>query len=950
MKAITTLAFAACTLAAGAQTQSSPLPLVMGENSCTAESWSTVYFSYKAPADQLVTLDGISSITVTSGDKDIPAAKNSNTSTAIFAVKGGESYELSTFTTSGDVRFAASATPRAYNDGTSCADPLTASEEPFFVPFSSEGGFMGKKIPVFISYTAPADGRLEMTFDSAPGALAYSTGCDADYVDITNGEYLGISGWMASFDVVKGEEYIIRGTASAAMMASFTVGTPEPGMSCSDPWNAKRGSNEIPAEAGSYWYRITTPAAPANCFITLTSAATLPGGKITVKTSCSSTTGDISLNEIIALRIPAAADTDRLLNIEKSVKTDVAESFELKFEDYQTYDKFETAEPLEPGVTYTTPAFGGTYYYAVTAPDKGSYFLDLAASEAVVAGTTVELYDQGKDFLALATGTDRIHWAATPETTYVIKWICPDTMRSLPFTVTFNAVQPGETESDPIAAQLGSNNVPASKSIYFSYTAVSDSWLAVTPSDASHTPAVHTISAEGVKGDVTTFPTDGGLKFEASTGTRYLLSFTGIDTGMTFTLAEIPFAEGETPANPIAVTGNGIAIPDSAGIRWYRYEATDNGFLDITTTLKYAYDNRIEVYVNEILDSTRHTMTAESYGSDRYAPLPIIVERGNAVYFCVTTASPQTGATINIAFREGEPGETPGNPLVINFDTNPMEYTFARTVGYGDSPVWYSIRLTGEVFDLTSDGCFGMSIYKADDTTTPIATSGGSISGPNYLKNVVINSAGTYLLKLTSATEAFKAILSERAATQGEIPAKAITITAESVPFEITFPAVEYGSMPVWYSILLRPGEFTLTQPETATSALYSAEDFMNPIARLAFSYANDNYTISNLTIEEEGRYYYCMESAYSDCHATISGSAVVTCSGIESATPATNFSATPVSDGILVEGDGCTVSIFTTDGQLLTTRRVEGSGMIHLPAGIYILHSDGLTRKIAVR
>ena len=94
---------------------------------------------------------------------------------------------------------------------------------------------------------------------------------------------------------------------------------------------------------------------------------------------------------------------------------------------------------------------------------------------------------------------------------------------------------------------------------------------------------------------------------------------------------------------------------------------------------------------------------------------------------------------------------------------------------------------------------------------------------------------GLYLLKLTSAASEFSVTFSEREANEGEVPAKAIPIQPDKVPYEMEFPSVSVSEMPVWYVIELNEGEFNLVQNETATAALYKEGEYFEPVARLSY-------------------------------------------------------------------------------------------------------------------
>ncbi|MCM1071108.1 MAG: hypothetical protein NC210_03210 [[Clostridium] fimetarium] len=946
------MALAVWALAAAAQNAESPKPMVMGSNSCATSQFATVYFSYTAPEDQLVTLDGLPSITVTRDGQTVPAASNSTTKISRFAVEGGGEYVMSVFSTSDLVEFSASATPYAYTSGTTCGNPVITTDGENFIPFYSEGsGMFGTTVPIYMLYAADETGRLEMTFDGTVSSMAYAESCDGEFTPINNGEYAG-TGWMASIQVEAGHQYIVRGQARTAMMADFELVLPNPGASCADPWTARRGKNEIPAAAGSYWYGITFPAAPANGFVVLESDSKLPGGGITLKSSCTSSYDDIKQEGEIALRVATRANVYRVLNIVKAADTPEPESFTLTFQDLQTYDSFETAEPLEPGVAMTTPAFGGTYYYAIEAPAKGAYFLDLVAEAEVAEGTRVSLYDQEKDFLSLASGTDKLHYEVTPGTTYVIEWVCPDATRSLPFVVSFNPVKQGETEANPLEAVLGDNVMPESAAVYFTYTAADDSWLVVTPSDESLMPRVTTIGANGFKTAVDTYPTDNGkaVKFEAVNGTEYMLAFTNVGADASFALSQQAYAAGETPANPIIVEGTFVNIPDSAGKTWYAYSPSENGILELTTTLEYSYSNSIYVYINEVNDANRQTMSSESYGSSNYAMMSLTVTADDVVYVCVNTSDPKAGATFSFNMRQPEPGETPANPIVIDFATNPMNYTFDKTVGYGDSPVWYSIELSQDIFDMTSEGSFGMSMYAAGDTENEIARSAGSMFGPNYIKNVFISAPGTYLLKLTSASAAFEVTFSERAAGEGETPANAILIQPNEVPYNITFPVVNYGEMPVWYAIDLVAGDFNIVQSQSATASCFKEGDYVNSVARLSYNYGSDNYSLV-YDVLEPGRYFYRIDSSYTEGEATLSGSAIRVVSSVDSAVAeGGSLAVAVVAGGIEVATSGV-VRVYTVDGRLAATREADGGVCrVSLYSGVYVVVANGDVTKVVVR
>ncbi len=925
---------------ATAQTQDSPLPLVVGDNNYTGGAWTSVYFSYTAPSDQLLTLSGVWSGNVTCDASEVPMASNSSDKTCVFAVKGGNSYVFSTYVTESPLTFSMTAVERPYTDGTTCDNPIQATETPFLVPFYKSGsGIFGQAATIYISYTAEQDGRLEMTFPMSVSNFAYSTGCKGDYTSLT-GEYV-TGGWKATMEVDEGVTYYVKGSSANAMMATFKVVQAVPGASCADAWDAKPGVNTIPADAGEYWYSFTSPN--SEMFAVLNASVQDDNTVFTLKTGCSSSYGDITQTGGIYLRTPLSAKSFRALSVKKTVTTSSDETFTLQFEPYMPYDKFETAQEIEPGDVATTPAYGGTYYYSVTAPENGNWFLDLSANGVVPEGTAVKLYDSKSDYLTLARGTDNLHYQVTKGTAYVVVWECPVMTSAIDFTVTFNRVQPGQTESDPLTARLGENEIPAWAAVYYNYTAVSDSWLVIKPASETLRPVVTCGGTAVTLYDVN----GGGYRFEATSGSKYIIRYDGVDVESSYRLSEQAYAPGESSANPIDVIDGSLTLPAQSGKTWMKYTVPYDGILDVSTTIAYTAGASVHVYVGEISDANRQSLSTEgNYPDYTFKALSLTVKKDAVVYVCATLPSAQADAKVIFTMREAAPGETPDKPIVIDFDTNPKSYSFDRKIGYSDDPVWYSVTLPVGIFNLTSAGTFSMNMYKAGDTSTPFAQSSGSMFGPNEIKNVVIDEAGEYLLKLTSSSAAFDATLSVRDAAEGETPAKAISITVTSDPMDYTFPAMPDGAK--WYRIELIPGEFNLIQDYGKTS-LFKNDDTVTPIANTGLDFDIWKYVMKNVLITDAGVYLLRVEST-SEAPAVLSGSALKVTTGIRGVGDGeTSLSVKAVPGGIVVSAAGV-VRIYDLGGRQVAEKAVDGEVYVPLNAGVYIVKSALAAVKVVVR
>lgn len=872
MKRLFLILFGLAALSASSQTQDSPILLHEGEQTITGLSnYSTVYMQYVASADQLVTISGFaSSLTITHDGDNVPSYYDSNTKENIFAIQGGTNDLLSYFHSGSEteITITVSAKTQPYTTAQTCETAVEASAEPFFVPFAKASGFMGAAIPVYMEYTPEIDGKLTMHFSTYVSNFKYATSCDGTYTSLT----LDYSNNEATLMVEANTEYIFQGTSSSAAMATFVTKVPVPGASCADAAVMSKGANTLPVEAGPYWFTFTTPQTPDECFVTLTTDADLTGGSSTISSSCSSTYGNITQQGTLHQRIKLNKATNRVLEIVKATELAAPATVTLNFEMVQEYDAFDTAPEITPGQTETTPDFSGTYYYSVIAPATGNYFLEVTSSLATApTGLKVDIYKSPSSYFSVATGQSSARYNMEPGEKYVIAWTCPDGVWSMPFKTELVEVKQGETASDPLTAVVGENEIPASADVFFNYTAAANSWLIVTPANNSLQTRIGTITAPGsTASNVTTYEENGGYRFEGVENTIYQIEFTGATEGSSFTLATREYAAGETQSNPIIAGDEPVALPDVAATTWIKYTATADGIVDVSTTATYAYTNVIRVYLGEVSANESKALSQGS-GND-YKPLSYNLSAGDVLNVSAKISPAQNGKVITFTPRDPEPGEYPTSAIHIDFAENPMTYEFNKTVGYNDSPVWYSIDLTQPIFNLESEKYFTMNLYAADNTETPIAQSSGSFYGPNKIENAAIATPGTYYLKLISSSAPFTATLSERDALEGETPANAFKITPDKEPYVTTIGSPDYAT---WYEIKLQEGNFNLAADPGLGVELYSSDNFATPLTKAQLNIDTWYTEIKDFAIATPGTYFIKVPTTNNNIQATLSGTAI---------------------------------------------------------------------------
>ena len=81
--------------------------------------------------------------------------------------------------------------------------------------------------------------------------------------------------------------------------------------------------------------------------------------------------------------------------------------------------------------------------------------------------------------------------------------------------------------------------------------------------------------------------------------TEYLISFSNVTKGSTFTLAETKFEAGEVRSNPIAMTGETYTLGEYAANLWLKFEVTQTGVIDFGCDIPFDYNNFIGIAKNE---------------------------------------------------------------------------------------------------------------------------------------------------------------------------------------------------------------------------------------------------------------------------------------------------------------------------------------------------------------
>lgn len=775
------------------------LPLQEGYNTYTFESSTgenNVYYVYTAPEEQgkLLTVemaDPSTSVRLSEdGSYNTTINGITTSNTRIYPIKRGQTVYLTVSAYySASVEFTVTLTDADVEKGASCEDPIIATEEgEFFVPSYYDTSTYTNN-PTYISYTCPEDGLLEMTFGGYPSSLFISEGCDGTQESLTtstlNGKYI------AKYGVEAGKTYIVKLNTYSPLMATFLLTHPTVGSSCDMPFDAVDTDNILPKEAGTYWYQYTTTEAG---FMIVSSEYSLAGGSLNIYKTCYDYSPYASINGYFAIRCEVFANTTYLLCIEKTETTETDETFNITVEPAQPGDSRSNPIVITDG-EYNTPQYNGTYYYSITVPEGDPCFLiiDATAAEILSSSTQVALYDANNPYSPLKQGQNYIKNEVSGGSTYIVAWTCNEGINGFPFVVSYETIEQGDICTNPLDAVAGENDLSAGSEKYYQYTATLNGWLLIDTDITINVSFPAGCSA--YSGTLTSVKSGTVTKTEVVAGNTYIIKFENIEYATTFFLSEEEYQEGESCETATEVEAGVINLPKAVLNTWYKYTATKECKIIISSDITYEqsadYRYQSKVIVKEGDCSLYGTNITKSSESGTTFNGQFIVTEGEVLYINVVTLSAQEDKTLTIEEKELEAGESCSNPIVIDEEGEIIFPATSRS-----QPMWYSVELGVGDFSVSSHSYISLSLYDSCNATSPLAISNYTYDYETYETTYALSytvtegNEGVYLLKLdqsydnTSATivipgieNAVKSITTQNTVkVQGNV----VTITPEN--------------------------------------------------------------------------------------------------------------------------------------------------------------------------
>lgn len=757
------LAVTAPALTAQSGTQADPLPLTPGTVAVDFSASNSVYYTYTPATDEMLEFSNLTNVNlytyqVTPTDKRYG---DSFQSVTYIQTEGGVTYtiEITKGWSGGDSSFTFDSYASPWPGGETWETALEPTGRMGYLPVTLN-------LPTYVKCTPDEDGVLSMLF-TAYTTLKYSTATDGTFTPVTT-SYQSGGGYKGTLEVTAGQTYYFTVEGYGSMLYNFELLHPVVGDSPDFPYTIGEGTPGIfPKESGTYYYKIANNG--SDNYLLIEGDEPFDG---TAKAGTSFTyTSEQSTGRIHIRMSVSSSYTEYCLILTRDTDAPADQHFTVTYSD-AAYDIFPG---LEIGAgTHVTPDFGGLYYYTFTVPDDGRNIITLAADgDALDQTTRASLYYADNQYSSLASGA-AIEYEAVGGRSYTVSWRVAPADAPLSFTLGFKAPAAGESPSNPIIAQTGSNTAESAKQLYFKYTATLDGWMFITPAEGLPMPAVSMLP---IPSDPYTQAceviADGDSYRVAVTKDRgYLITFNATGA-VSFDLAEHDALEGESPSNPYAVTDGTAVIPEATGTFWYSYTAPRDGKLDISTDLPFTIsENRQDYTFVRIYDpADPDNFIAElrpDYDNHTFAPRVLDTTEGTRYLVKVRTMDAVAGRAVTLVVRDPIAGEEPGLPIEIPFDGTAGTYTFDRMVNYAADALWYGITLPEGVFTLkgTTGGTFEAAMYAPGDTATPIAET--TQLGIDYdeqeemyiytwgIAGLYITTPGRYLLHVTDNSVPFE--------------------------------------------------------------------------------------------------------------------------------------------------------------------------------------------------
>lgn len=717
-KLLLLLLTAVCAVTAMAQSsEETALELQGGENPWTLDAPGGYAYWYYTPTENtLLTVSpsaGYISVYTYDGEGDAATqvylrGVNPSQLTSIFSLESGRRYYVLAGGSDTGTLTAEMTIGENIGKGLSTDDPMpiVVGEEAYM----GSSIVAGSNLTSYAEYTATEDGVLQLTLTTYV-QVSVNGGAPTSAESVSSGEY------VYKFTVENGQTYDLTFTHYGPFILTAEVPHPVEG-TLDMPFTLVEGDNELPAEAGEYWYTFTN---------TSTGYGVINGGTgLRAQVKVYNNKANIDYGQTYAESLPGSFDvrfelpypgTTYYIWVNRGMSVDHPSTLTFAVEDYKQGEKEDNPILLESlPATETTSNAGGTYYYAVDVPAGEHKFLNVEAlSEITNTATSVAVYVQGNSYNA-TSGNASVRAEVNGGTSgqrYMIRWTSSESS-PIEFTASFEDIRQGDLISEPLDAVLGTNEIDADGTRYYKYTPTKNCKLVLA--GTIEMAVSFSVYSYGYYTPVTASQTGAEYSLTATEGTEYYIQIDNAKAGDEFTLAEAEFEQGETRDNPVIVEDGKFTFgAETYGDYWLQYTADRAGKLVIESDVPYNYTERMQYgrstdsYLSDMVMSSYDGSTSTTvYGAE------VSVAAGDVFLVNLKMAAPHEGCVITFTIRDFEAGESASTAIELQKDETVSVPSVSRT-----APMWYKVSLPEACnITITADNFISGYWYQGLESTT----------------------------------------------------------------------------------------------------------------------------------------------------------------------------------------------------------------------------------------
>lgn len=717
-KLLLLLLTAVCAVTAMAQSsEETALELQGGENPWTLDAPGGYAYWYYTPTENtLLTVSpsaGYISVYTYDGEGDAATqvylrGVNPSQLTSIFSLESGRRYYVLAGGSDTGTLTAEMTIGENIGKGLSADDPMpiVVGEEAYM----GSSIVAGSNLTSYAEYTATEDGVLQLTLTTYV-QVSVNGGAPTSAESVSSGEY------VYKFTVENGQTYDLTFTHYGPFILTAEVTHPVEG-TLDMPFTLVEGDNELPAEAGEYWYTFTN---------TSTGYGVINGGTgLRAKVKVYNNKANIDYKQTYAESDPGSFDvrfelpypgTTYYISVNRGISVDQPSTLTFAVEDYKQGEKEDNPIVLESlPATETTSNAGGTYYYAVDVPAGEHKFLNVEAlSEITNIATSVAVYVQGNSYNA-TSGNASVRAEVNGGTSgqrYIIRWTSSEPS-PIEFTASFEDIRQGDLIIEPLDAVLGTNEIDADGTRYYKYTPTKNCKLVLA--GTIEMAVSFSVYSYGYYTPVTASQTGAEYSLTATEGTEYYIQIDNAKAGDEFTLAEAEFEQGETRDNPVIVEDGKFTFgAETYGDYWLQYTADRAGKLVIESDVPYNYTERMQYgrstdsYLSDMVMSSYDGSTSTTvYGAE------VSVAAGDVFLVNLKMAAPHEGCVITFTIRDFEAGESASTAIELQKDETVSVPSVSRT-----APMWYKVSLPEACnITITADNFISGYWYQGLESTT----------------------------------------------------------------------------------------------------------------------------------------------------------------------------------------------------------------------------------------